>query len=209
VTTPDVRPSRQREILDLAAELFARRGYHNVSVKDIGEAVGISGPALYKHFSSKNEILVQLFEGAADGLLRQAQDITSTTVHAHAALAALVQNHVAFALAHRWLIALFAQESQNLPTAAGRRNRLSQRRYIGEWIHTLGECRPELAEYETREMVLAAMAVIHSSGGYRSGLPDHRRARLVERLALAVLEAPLSDGERSPLPAMPKHDDRA
>jgi hypothetical protein len=58
-------------------------------------------------------------------------------------------------------------------------------------------------------MVLAAMAVIHSSGGYRSGLPDHRRARLVEQLALAVLEAPVSDGERSPLPVMPTHDERA
>ena len=209
MTTPDIRPPRQREILDLAAELFARRGYHNVSVKDIGEAVGISGPALYKHFSSKNEILVQLFEGAADGLLHQAQDITSATVHAPAALAALVHNHVAFALAHRWLIALFAQESQNLPTAAGRRNRLSQRRYIGEWIHTLGECRPELAEYEAREMVLAAMAVIHSARVYRCRATVVRDALFIERLALAVLEAPLTDCNRSPLPAAPKQDERA
>ena len=44
---------RRQQIIDTAAELFAERGFHGVSVNDIGAACGISGPALYKHFPSK------------------------------------------------------------------------------------------------------------------------------------------------------------
>ncbi|MBS9746049.1 helix-turn-helix transcriptional regulator, partial [Pseudomonas aeruginosa] len=46
-------PSRRDQILATAAELFAARGFHGVSVADLGAACGISGPALYKHFPSK------------------------------------------------------------------------------------------------------------------------------------------------------------
>ena len=42
--------SRRQEILDIAAEEFARRGFHGVSIADLGRACGVSGPALYKHF---------------------------------------------------------------------------------------------------------------------------------------------------------------
>ena len=61
------RPSNRRElILDAAVELFHRRGYHATSVDDIGQAVDVSGPAIYRHFSSKEEILVEAIKLAAD-----------------------------------------------------------------------------------------------------------------------------------------------
>ena len=49
--------SRREQILATAAELFAARGFHGVSVAELGAACGISGPALYKHFSSKQAML--------------------------------------------------------------------------------------------------------------------------------------------------------
>ena len=54
--------SRRQQILDTAAELFAARGFHWVSVADLGAAVGISGPGLYKHFAGKDELALHLFE---------------------------------------------------------------------------------------------------------------------------------------------------
>ena len=54
--------SRREQILGTAAELFAKRGFHGVSVADLGAAVGISGPALYKHFPSKDDLVVAYLE---------------------------------------------------------------------------------------------------------------------------------------------------
>jgi AcrR family transcriptional regulator len=44
--------NRRDQILATAAELFAQRGFHGVSVVELGKACGISGPALYRHFES-------------------------------------------------------------------------------------------------------------------------------------------------------------
>ena len=50
---------RRTQILSEAAILFAERGFHGVSVHDIGAACGISGPAIYRHFAGKDDLLAQ------------------------------------------------------------------------------------------------------------------------------------------------------
>ena len=40
---------RREQILIVAARLFAKHGFHGVSIADLGAAVGVSGPALYRH----------------------------------------------------------------------------------------------------------------------------------------------------------------
>ena len=62
-------PSRRDQILATAAELFAARGFHGVSVADLGAACGISGPALYKHFPSKDAMLAEMLVSISDELL--------------------------------------------------------------------------------------------------------------------------------------------
>ncbi len=51
--------TRADEILDAAIDLFAERGYAEVSIDDIGAAVGIAGPSVYNHFPSKQDLLVE------------------------------------------------------------------------------------------------------------------------------------------------------
>src|SRR5258708_11502653 len=51
------RRSRRAEILEIAVGLFAARGYHGVSMDDIGAAAGVTGPALYHHFAGKEAML--------------------------------------------------------------------------------------------------------------------------------------------------------
>src|ERR1700730_14439210 len=51
-SVPD-RPSRRDQLASIAAELFAQKGFHNVSVNDIAAAAGVSGPAIYRHFKRK------------------------------------------------------------------------------------------------------------------------------------------------------------
>src|ERR1700704_2003650 len=64
-----VNVDRERQILDAAAALFYEKGFHGVGVDEIGERVGVSGPALYRHFAGKDEILATLFNEAMDELI--------------------------------------------------------------------------------------------------------------------------------------------
>ncbi|MFD6141218.1 TetR/AcrR family transcriptional regulator, partial [Promicromonospora sp. NPDC060271] len=66
---------RRQQILSTAADLFAARGFHGVSMGDIGAAVGVSGPALYKHFAGKEDILGQCLLHASDQLLTGAREL--------------------------------------------------------------------------------------------------------------------------------------
>ena len=61
--------TRRDQILETAAELFAAKGFHGVSVGEIGRACGISGPALYKHFESKDAVLAAMLVGISERLL--------------------------------------------------------------------------------------------------------------------------------------------
>ncbi len=65
-TTPPPRPTkgeRTRErILDVAFELFARSGYHAVSVRDIATAAGLTHAGVLKHFGGKDELLLQVLQ---------------------------------------------------------------------------------------------------------------------------------------------------
>src|ERR1700709_1878335 len=95
---------RREQILATAAQLFAARGFHGVSVADIGAACGISGPALYKHFPSKDAVLAEMLVSISERLLDVGRQRSGAAPDARAALAALVEWHVDFALRDRPLI---------------------------------------------------------------------------------------------------------
>lgn len=82
--------SRREEILDSASALFAERGYHGASLRDISRRVGISHPGMLHHFSSKEALLsavVDRLEAHAQGLLDSAEALQSSPQSLIAALA--------------------------------------------------------------------------------------------------------------------------
>ena len=62
---PDVSP-RKREILEIAAQLFARKGYRGTSLRDIGAQAGVFGGSLYHHIKSKDALFLELHNAALD-----------------------------------------------------------------------------------------------------------------------------------------------
>ncbi len=54
---------RQDEIIKTAFELIANKGVQKLTIKNLAAEIGISEPAIYRHFSSKREILEQIVEG--------------------------------------------------------------------------------------------------------------------------------------------------
>jgi AcrR family transcriptional regulator len=182
-------PARKERILAAAADLVARRGYHAVSISDIGAAAGVTGPAIYRHFDSKSAVLVALFDQVIDGLLASAGQIASSAASEEAALAELVAGQVAFVIADRELARVYHHEINNLPAEDRRRLRRKQRLYLEEWVHVLAELRGGLPDEEARALVHAAIGVIQSALLYHSGLPQQRLAELLTTKAHAVLAA--------------------
>jgi AcrR family transcriptional regulator len=78
---------RREEILTAAAALFARRGFHGVSIDDIGSAVGMSGPGIYRHFPGKEAVLSQMLLDISQRLLDEGGRRASAALDAPAALA--------------------------------------------------------------------------------------------------------------------------
>lgn len=83
-------PSRREEILDGAAALFAERGYHGASLRDISRRVGISHPGMLHHFASKDALLgavIDRLEQHAQGLIDSAGELKRSPQVLLAALA--------------------------------------------------------------------------------------------------------------------------
>ena len=61
---------RRQQLLDVAREVFAERGYHVTAMDDIAEAAGVTKPVLYQHFPSKRSLYIELLTDTGDQLLR-------------------------------------------------------------------------------------------------------------------------------------------
>lgn len=62
-------PTRRQEVLSVAASLFANRGYHGTSMRDIAAALSMRAPSLYKHVESKDALLEEVVDRYLEQLL--------------------------------------------------------------------------------------------------------------------------------------------
>lgn len=180
--------SRREQILETAAGLFAERGYHGVSVNDIGEACGISGPALYKHFAGKEDLLAQSLTSISERLLSEGRRRRAEAPDASAALDALVDWHVEFALTHPALIVIQDREWSNLPEQAQAVVRELQLAYIDAWVETLRELRPDLDRGTARAATQAVFGLINSTP-HSARISSDSMARLLATMARDALLA--------------------
>ena len=128
VSTPVTRRSRaksdRRSALIAAAErLVAERGYLAVRLEDIGAAVGVSGPAIYRHFPNKEALLVELLVGISTRLLAGATDVVARADVPEDALDGLIDFHLDFALGESDLIRIQDRDLGHLPSPAKRQVR--------------------------------------------------------------------------------------
>ena len=178
--------SRREQILDTAAALFAERGFHGVSVAELGAACGISGPALYKHFPSKDAMLAEMLVEISEELLRVGSERSEGAPSAEAAIRALVDWHVDFALRHRPLIVVQDRDWASLPNHARERVRVLQRRYVELWADRLCEVHNGLGPQPARAMAHAAFGLINSTP-HSAMLPVPQMRTLLAQMARRAL----------------------
>ena len=93
--------TRSAEIRDAALVLFTRHGYEATTMADIGAELGIRGPSLYKHVSSKQDVLVSIMIGTMDALLAAFAGAVSTTTDPVERLRRATDAHVRYHARHR------------------------------------------------------------------------------------------------------------
>lgn len=178
--------NRRDQIVDTAAELFAAKGFHGVSVGEIGRACGMSGPALYKHFDSKDDVLAAMLVGISEQLLDEGRARVAHARDARQAVEALVEWHIDFALRHRALIIVQDRDWQSLPPEARERVRALQREYVDVWAGQLRRLHRGLHTDRARAMAHAAFGLINSTP-HSSVIPDDAMRGVLHRMAIGAL----------------------
>jgi TetR/AcrR family transcriptional regulator, cholesterol catabolism regulator len=160
--------SRRRlsEVIDAAAQVFARRGYHGASTQDIADVLGIRQASLYYYFDSKEAALEAVCtSGLADYAIR-AQKILRGPEDASEKVAQLVFHHLAPMAERLDYTLVFLRERRFLPQPARQRLRSSEQRYerviqrIIEQGVSCGEFRPDL---DARMATLALLGLGNSA----------------------------------------------
>jgi AcrR family transcriptional regulator len=157
-----------------------------VGMDEIGEAAGMTGPAIYSHFRSKTALLVEIMDRTA----RKLTDVDVLTKDASdpsEALRRLVAHHVDFAINNRALISLWVRETRSLPAEDQERLRVQQRAYLKRWVDTLLELHPGMSQAEGLSVVQGAFNLIGSIAFYEPRLPPEELRQLLSRKATDLL----------------------
>ena len=146
----------------------------------------MSGPALYKHFDSKDAVLAEMLVAISERLLAEGQERVGHANGPDDALAALVDWHVTFALAQPALIIVQDRDWQSLPAEARERVRTLQREYVDLWATQLQRRHPGLTLDRGRAMAHATFGLINSTP-HSSLLPPDDMHELLSAMALRSL----------------------
>jgi AcrR family transcriptional regulator len=191
VTARDrAKAERSDAILREAARLFAERGFPGVSLEDIGASVGVSGPAVYRHFAGKQALLGAVLVKVSEDLVAGGRRVSSTTDQPLARMTGLIGFHVDFALGNAEVIQVQDRDLAHLADADRTEVRRLQRAYIELWIAALEPLHPASSD-ELRLRVQACFGLINSTPhSTRSASRSHAAtAKVLCAMAIAALRA--------------------
>ena len=184
------RPSRREQILQAAAQLFAERGARAVGVDDVGAAVGVTGPAIYRHFASKDAMLAEMLVRISETLLAGGTErVSDVGDDAASQLRALIAFHVDFALDNPALITVQDRDLGSLPDADAAQVRRLQRRYVEVWVTVLARLHPGADAATCRARAHAVFGLINSTPHSAGRLSRPAMADLLTRMTWAAATA--------------------
>ncbi len=179
--------ARRQLLLDAACDLIAEHGFEPVSIAEIGAAAGVSGAAIYRHFSSKAEILTVLCSQTIDRLI---EFVGPRRTAALAELTALVEGQVRLVVLFPSLVRVFEDEQRSLPAEIRRGVRRREREHAQRWVDVLRQLAPDAPLEELESIVYATVGMILSSPRWPRGLRSNLTLETTLRQAAWRLLAP-------------------
>ncbi|MEV0333171.1 TetR/AcrR family transcriptional regulator [Nocardia sp. NPDC050717] len=191
---------RKMQIMRAAARAFSARGYYPVGVDEIAAEVGISGPALYRHFANKYALLVAAAEAGARGLRDVAKAADDPSADPEARLDALLTAVAEQNIDIRREGGLYRWERRYLEREDRVRIRAFYRELEALVAAPIAELRPELTEDDVTVLAVGALSALASIAAHRTTLSHARMLALQLDMAWSIVRADLP-----PAPAEPDH----
>jgi AcrR family transcriptional regulator len=187
------KADRQAAILHEAARLFAERGFSGVSLEELGAAVGVSGPAVYRHFANKQALLGAILVRVSERLLSGGREVIAAHDSPAGRLAGLIRFHVDFALTDADVIRVQDRDLASLSDEDRHTVRRLQREYVELWMAVLSELHPARSEADLRVRAHACFGLInstpHSVRKVRAAPADSTVRGILESMASSALTA--------------------
>ncbi len=187
------KADRHAAILQEAARLFAERGFSGVSLEELGAAVGVSGPAVYRHFANKQALLGAILVGVSERLLSGGRQVIAGHDSPPQRLAGLIRFHVDFALTDADVIRVQDRDLASLSADDRSTVRRLQREYLELWMGVLAEMHPARSEADLRVRAHACFGLInstpHSVRRVRAAPADSTVRGILESMAVSALTA--------------------
>ena len=130
-------------ILRTAAAIFAEKGYHQASIRDIARATGVSLSGLYYYFNSKEELLFLIQDHAFGTLLNNLERLVADEPDPQRRLRLLMENHLRYFIANTSEMKVLSHEGESLTGDFRRRVNAKKRRLTELAMEILGELRPD------------------------------------------------------------------
>lgn len=161
--------STRERLLTSAASLFAQRGFHGVGIEELGNSLGLTGPAIYRHFRTKSALLGAMLISVSESLLARAEQVLDQDLPATATLDALIDRHLDFALGQPDLIKVHERDFGSLDEGDARTVRRLQRRYVEIWVEVLQAIHYEPVDI-SRTKAHAVFGLLNSTPRIRSSM---------------------------------------
>jgi AcrR family transcriptional regulator len=194
--SPDLAAGRRRpknrkaQIVRVAARAFSERGYHPVGVDEIAAEIGISGPALYRHFPNKYALFVAAAEACPLALL-DAVTAVPPSDDPRRRLAAVLDALIETSIEFRRSSGLYRWERRYLDSADRKRLRGMYDQVTDRIAAPLSQLRPDLPDADRVFLANGALSVLGSLASHRTVLATARLHQLMSQLCRTVLDSSL------------------
>jgi AcrR family transcriptional regulator len=128
-----------QRILKTAAKIFAEKGFHHTSVRDISRATKMSLSGLYYYFTTKEELLFLIQERCFLTLLQRWEQAANSNLDIRARIRAFAENHLSFFLHNMPEMKVMAHEDESLTGEFNDKILVLKRRYVKVITDLIGE----------------------------------------------------------------------
>ncbi len=128
-----------QQILKTSAKIFAEKGFHRTSIRDIGRATGMSLAGLYYYFRTKEELLYLIQEHCFLTLLQRWGKAPNSAADVRSRIRMFAENHLAFFLHNMYEMKVMAREDESLTGEFQEKILVLKRRYVKILMDLIGE----------------------------------------------------------------------
>jgi len=154
---------KRKEICDIAARLFAKKGFEKTTTRDISKSVGISNGALYYYFSSKEDLLYQILDETLSEGLKLIKEIEQSDKSLKGKLVEITSLYTRYLSSNINKMKLLANEQKSLKPTHKKILDQKQRDYLKVFIKILEDLRREgkMQEIDTTVAAFAFFGMAH------------------------------------------------